>query len=141
MVIPLTISIRLAEYHLNGLGSGVTSVPSTINTGSHPSLVFPGTPSNLGLGSVFAGQNFRNPAKYPQGVLINERDYLYISNNGEWITSPDMYGIVYIWMFFIEGEMGTFTDYRLTVKFHYSSNRRAVAHLRIYTEVQLLIYF
>jgi hypothetical protein len=54
----------------------------------------------------------RNPEKYPQGLLINQGDYMHVG--GGW-TSSDMYGIIYLWIFYIEGEMGYFADYLMTV--------------------------
>jgi hypothetical protein len=64
------------------------------------------------LGAINPLWSSSNPEKHAQGLLINQGDYMYI--DGGWAAS-DSYGTMYLWIFYIEGEMGYFADYLMTV--------------------------
>jgi hypothetical protein len=107
---------KIAIYDLSGLGTGVTSMSSSIDTANQPILYLPSRNKIKNcpycLGAIDPAWSPSDPEKYPQGLLINQGDYIYI--DGRWDVFEN-YATMYLWIFYDEGEMGYFADYRITV--------------------------
>jgi hypothetical protein len=69
--------------------------------------------SNFILGYFNSSDAPKNPEILAQGLHITHGTYFRIT--GEWTQSNAAYSYVFVWLFHIDGIIGTFTDFMISV--------------------------
>jgi hypothetical protein len=126
-----TTATNLASYQLDQLGFGTTSISSTISPGAHPRLRFPSKNISIlnefekhrvfmqinwfVLGYFNSADAPKNPELVVQGLHITQGTYFRI--DGSWTQSNTNYSYIFMWLLPIDGIIGTFTDFMISVSF------------------------